>query len=176
MALGVNLEYSLGNNFPAFLAYPAIDARPTYLATGLLGIIVFIALILMARLMARLYAEPTQKIGLFLNTKSSTVLALNAAFLGYGMLLVAMSRPIYLHYFVVAFSLPALWLAWIAQAGSSSGCARSLANSRRLLTALVLVQASLTLLFLSYIHEAQIIDGDYGVAYGSQINSPAGLE
>jgi hypothetical protein len=118
-----------------------------------------------------LHAEP-QTIRLFLGTRLSTVLALNAAFFGYCLLLAAMSRPIYLHYFIVAFSLPALWLAWIAQAGSSSGRVGSFVSSRRLLATLVLVQASVTLIFLTYIHEVQIIDGDYGVAYGSQIHLP----
>jgi len=27
-----------------------------------------------------------------------------------------------------------------------------------------------TFVFLAYIHEVQIIDGDYGIAYGSQIH------
>jgi hypothetical protein len=172
MSLGIDLHYALGNDFPSFIAYPNVGGYPTYLATALLSIIILIFLILLVRLAVRLRAEPTQTIGFFLGTRSSTMLALNAGFWGYGLLLVAMSQPIYLHYFVVVFSLPALSLAWIAQAGSSSGRAGSLAISRRLLATLVVAQASVTLIFLVYIHETQIIAGNYGVAYGSQLHSP----
>jgi hypothetical protein len=171
LSLGLDLRYSLGTDFPPFLAFPTIGVHPTYLAAALLGIIILIFLILLVRLIVRLHAEPARTIEFLLGARSSTALALNAAFFGYGLLLLVMSQPIYLHYFVVAFSLPALWLAWIAQAGSR-GHVGSLANSRRLLAALVLVQAGLTLIFFAYIHETQIIDGDYGVAYGSQIHLP----
>src|SRR5262245_23656337 len=171
LSLGLDLRYSLGADFPSFLGFPTIGVHPTYLAGALLGIILLIFFILLARLIVRLRADPARTIAFLFGARSSTALALNAAFFGYGLLLLLMSQPIYLHYFVVAFSLPALWLAWIAQAGSS-GHVGSLANSRRLLAALVLIQAGLTLIFFTYIHETQFIDGDYGIAYGSQTHLP----
>ena len=172
LSLGLDLPYSLGNNFQSFLAYPNVGGKPTYFTMTALGVIVIIALTLLVRLVVRLYTEPMQTIWFFLSARSSTALALNAAFFGYGLLLIAMLRPIYLHYFIVTFSLPALSLAWIAQAGSSRDRVASVANSRRLLAVLAAAQASVTLLFLAYVHQTQIIDGDYGVAYGSRFRPP----
>jgi hypothetical protein len=104
---------------------------------------------------------------LIFGTRSATTLAVNVAFWGYGLLLTATLLPVYLHYFIIAFSLPALWLAWLTRAGSN-GSMGSTANSRLLLTGLVLAQACITITFLAYIHETQFIHGDYGTVYGAQ--------
>ena len=80
-----------------------------------------------------------------------------------------MFQPIYLHYIIVALPMPLLWLAWIARAGSGEG-AGSTTKARGLLAALVMVQAGVTVLFLAYIHQAQIIHGDYGAAFGAQFD------
>jgi hypothetical protein len=114
-----------------------------------------------------MYAQPRPTVELIFCPRSETTLALNAAFWGYGLLLTATLQPSYLHYLNVAFSLAALWLAWLARVGSS-GSIGSVANSRLLLSGLVLAQACITITFLSYIHETQFIKGDYGIVYRAQ--------
>ena len=167
-ALGLDLHQPLGDNFTAFLAFPRIYLYPSYLAGALMAGIVAIFVMLVRRLGRRLAVERTQTAALLLGMRSSTSLALNAAFFGYCALLAAMSQPVYLHYMIVASPLPALWVAWMARAGTGPG-AGSAANARGLLAALVIAQASLTVLFLLYIHQTQIIHGDYGTAFGSQL-------
>ena len=167
MSLGVDLHYSLGDSFAAFLEYPRIGHTPVYLVAALFSVVILIFAIILLRLAFRMYAEPRQTIELVFAPRSSTALALNAAFWGYGLLLTATLRPIYLHYFIVAFSLPALWLAWLTRAGSN-GSIGSEANSRLLLTGLVLAPACITIAFLAYIHQTQFIKGDYGTVYRAQ--------
>src|SRR5262249_6830365 len=105
-----------------------------------------------------------------LDPKSSTTLATNAALFGFCGLLAAMSRPVYVHYYAVAFALPALSLVRLAFAGSSSGLA-SIANTRRILAVIVVAQGCVSSAFLAYVHQVQRIDGDYGTAFGSQAHA-----
>jgi hypothetical protein len=84
-------------------------------------------------------------------------------------LLTATARPVYLHYLVVAFVLPALWLVLVERAAAGDD-AEAAALSRRLLASLVLAEACLTILFLLFIHDTQSIAGDYGTAYGAQLS------
>ncbi len=169
-ALGIDLYETLGDDFLPFLAFPRIYSHSSYLAGALLGAIVLIFAMLLRRLVSQLPADRARTTALLLGTRSSTSLALNAGFFGYCSLLAVMLQPIYLHYIIVALPLPALWLAWIARAGSGEG-AGSTAKARGLLAALVIAQAGVTVLFLVYIHQTQIIRGDYGVAFGSQLHS-----
>src|SRR5262249_33345958 len=118
IALGVDLHYSLGGSFRAFLAYPTVAGTPTYLGGALIGVIMLIFSLILVRLARRLYVQPAGTIRLMFDVSSATGLALNAAFWGYGLLLSAISRPVYLHYLIIAFSLPALSLAKLAQIGS----------------------------------------------------------
>ena len=167
MALGIDLHYSLGEDFLPFLAYPRVGTHHLYLAAACLGIIVLIVLIVLIRLGRRFFAQPLRTLELVFGPRSPTVLTLDAGCWAYGLLLTVMLRPIYLHYFVVAFSLPALWLAWLVRVGESSS-ERAAAHSRLLLLGMVLAQACTTIIFLAYVHETQVIRGDYGTAYRSQ--------
>jgi len=167
LSLGLDLRYSLGDNFATFLEYPTIGHTRVYLGVALFGVVILIFLIILVRLAFRLYAQPRPTVELIFCPRSATTLALSAAFWGYGLLLTSTLLPSYLHYLNVAFSLPALWLAWLARVGSS-GSIGSVANSRLLLSGLVLAQACITITFLSYIHETQFIKGDYGTVYRAQ--------
>jgi hypothetical protein len=167
MALGIDLRYSLGGSFRAFLAYPTIAGTPIYLATALLCTIIFIFSIVVVRFAFRLRVQPAGTIRLLVDGSSTTWLALIAAFCGYGLLLIAILRPIELHYWTIAFSLPMLSVAKLAQVGSNGNSA-SITSSRYLLSALVLAQACLTMSFLGYVHETKFIKGDYGIVYRAQ--------
>jgi len=171
IALGVDLRYSLGGSFRAFLAYPTIAGAPIYLGGALLGIIVLIFSLILFRIARRLYVQPVRTIRQLFDVSTTTGLALNAAFWGYGILLTAIPRRVVLHYLIVAFSLPALSLVKLTQIGSDASD-RSIANARRLLAVLVLAQALLAVTFFAYIHETQFIKVDYGVVYRAQPHPP----
>jgi len=171
MSLGVGLGYSLGADFEPFLAGPTVAGLYTYLAAALVGAIVVLALMIALRLVRALRADRARTLALLFDRRSATALALAAAFPGYGLLLMATLRPAALHYFVVAFCLPALSVAWCVRA-SSPDDERSVAAGRRLLLGLALAQACLTLCFLCFIHETQVIDGDYGTVYRAQMRPP----
>jgi hypothetical protein len=171
LSLGLDLRYSLGDSFVGFLVYPTVGHTKVYLGAVLFGVVIFIFLIILVRLAVRMYARPRRTIGLVFSPRSKTTLALNAAFWGYGLLLTVTLLPVYLHYFIIAFSLPALWVAWLARVGSN-GSIGSATNSRLLLAGLVVAQACTTLTFLAYIHETQFIQGDYGTVYHAQRDHP----
>jgi len=163
MSLGIGLGYSLGADFVPFLSFP----YHTYLASVPMGGVMVIFFIILLRLYRGLRMDRFRTIELMFDPQSSTALALNAGFLGYGFLLTATLLPIYLHYFIITFSLPGLWLAWCVRAGSKNSD-QSVTNGRLLLCVLVVAQACITMSFLSYIHEAESIRGDYGVVYHAQ--------
>src|SRR5262249_37069785 len=129
--------------------------------------IMLIFSLILVRLPRRLYVQPAGTIRLMFDVSSANGLALNAAFWGYWLLLSAISRPVYLHYLIIAFSLPALSLAKLARLVSDQSN-RPTANALRLFAVLVLAQAFLTIAFLAYVHETEFIKGDYGVVYRAQ--------
>ena len=168
LALGLDLHYALGNDFRRFLAYPEFLGWPTYLGGAFLGLLVACFATILLRFTLRLRREASHVAERIFASGSSTALAVNAAFWGYGLLLTATARPVYLHYLVIAFALPALWLAWLERANAGDA-PEAAALSRGLLASLALAQACLTILFLVFIHETQSIAGDYGTAYGAQV-------
>ncbi|HLJ19048.1 MAG TPA: hypothetical protein VKU84_02570, partial [Stellaceae bacterium] len=107
-------------------------------------------------------------IAVIADARSSTALALYAGFAAYGVLLtIVTANTLSLYYLIVPFPLPWVLLSCCVGAGSSDG-ARSIANGRRLLAALVLLQACITMTFLTYVHETPAIHGDYGTPYHAQ--------
>jgi hypothetical protein len=168
LSLGLDhLRYLLGDDFAAFLAYPTIGHTRVYVGVVFFGVVILIFLIILVRVAFRMYAQPRSTIELIFCPRSATALALCAAFWGFGLLLTTTLLPPFPHYLTVAFSLPALWLAWLSGVGSG-GSTGSVANSRLLLTGLVLAQACITIMFLSYIHETEFIKGPYGTVYRAQ--------
>jgi hypothetical protein len=164
MATGVGLRQSFGNSFEDFIAQPSVGGHATYFVAALLATSVFLVMAIVVRLILRLRIDRQNVTRQFFSLQSPTVLALVSAFLGYGLLLSATLRHTYIHYFVITFSLPALSLAWLAHAGAGP-TAGSQRTSRLLLAGLVFAQAAVTSAFLLYIHDREVIDGDYGVVY-----------
>ena len=152
MATGVGLRYSLGNDFADFVG-PWSSYAVAILMAVIVAIVATIGVTFVRRLLAR-----RQDVAPLFSVKSPTVLILASAMLGYGLLMIVTLRPVYLHYFVIAFSLPALSVAWAAQA-----CAPVMRRAG--LAGLVVAQAGLSFAFLAYIHDREIIDGDYGTVY-----------
>jgi hypothetical protein len=162
--LGSGLDYSIGTDYPKFLAFPS----GTYAVAALVAAVIAIFAVIVVRLCRRLYATRSRGIAGIAAPGSSTALALYAGCAAYGLLLtVVTANTLSLYYLVVPFPLPWLSLACCVAAGSSAD-ARSVANGRCLLAALVFLQACITLGFLAYVHEAEELHGDYGVIYRAQ--------
>ena len=167
---GIDLSYSLGDDFSLFLSSPEIGSVPTGLATVLLAVIFVCIATVLVRFFVRLWKNPATVKDFLRVSRTNTSLALAAAFFGYGVQFILLSQPFFLYYVIVAFSLPALSIVWLDRAASRGGIA---ANSRRLLTVLTITQALVTMLFLSYIHGSAYILGDYGTPYRMQIQQSA---
>lgn len=159
MASGVGLKYNLGNDFDNF-----VGPWSGYGVAVLMAAIVGLMLSIGVRFVTRMVTERSAVCPTYFNLRSPTFLVLTSAFLGYGLVLLTLLRPIYLHYFVIAFCLPALSVAWFAFAGTR-GTERSRTTTRALLASLAIAQAGLALAFQSYIHDREVIDGDYGTVY-----------
>lgn len=172
LAFGFALPYALGKDFPLFLAYPSVAGHALHLGAVLLILAGAVVVALLTRFFVQLRARPAQAIATLCGGAMPTTLALNAVFFGYGFALLLMLQPIFLHYFIIAFFFPSLWVAVLAQAGTGA-TPNARRTMRRLLAALVVIEACLTFLFLDYIQVAQHIDGDYGTAYGAQLQPPA---
>src|SRR5262249_34722140 len=69
------------------------------------------------------------------------------------------------HYMVVLFPLTLVWVARLAVGESQTNRQRG----RRLLFALLVLQALLSVHFLSYVHRRQHIHGDFWKTYASQV-------
>ena len=106
---------------------------------------------------------------LVLGRRSQTDFTLSAAFFGYGLLLIAAGvSPIYRHYMIVLFFLEHLWVARLLLLVF----AEQLRWARGLLLALCLCEALISAAFLTYVHERQVLGGDYGTTWRAQQASP----
>ena len=100
---------------------------------------------------------------------SQTDFTLGAAFFGFGLLLTASGIwPIYRHYMIVLFFLEQLWVARLLL----GVFADRLAWARGLLLALCLCQALISISFFTYVHERQVVGGDYGTSWRAQQAAP----
>jgi len=167
LSLGLDLKYSLGNDYFNFLSQPTVAGQPMYLVAGLHITVICVFTFILLRFIRQVSKEQTLSFGYLIGRLSNSTLAIGAAFLGYGILLTVWVAPVYLHYLIVLFNLPELWLAWMAWFGSYN-CPQSRRVSRLLLTVMCICQALLTMSFLSFIHEKQIIQGGYGTTYRTQ--------
>jgi hypothetical protein len=161
--LALDLRRPLGDDFPSFAAFPQIGGAPSYGVTIALSINAILFLMIFVN---RVRRSDTAQSGLWAALRGSeTGLVLLAGFVGFCTLLAVMLHPAYYTYLIVAFVLPSLSIAWVALTGASL---RQRTAPRRLLAGMVVAQAALTLAFLCFVHETQVIHGEYGTAYGSQ--------
>jgi len=162
-AVGVDLRFSLGEDFGAFLSSP----NGTHLVGALYGALALLGLAVLAAAGRALWPRRAQLRdrsllrALLAGAGTQTGLALAAALLGFGLMLTLSGAIVYRHYLMVAFALPFVSLALAGLAAGRLG--------RVLLAGLCVGQALLSLSFLLYVHEHRgAPNGDYGVAYGDQ--------
>lgn len=163
--LGLNLFTSFGHDFWKLLAWPTVDGTSLYLCAITFVVILAVGAAIGVEAFALTIwprrRQPERPIG---GRSSDTGLAIRASVWGYGLLITASGVLIYRHYLIVAFALPFVTVAVAALLRKSRG--------RRLLTVLVVAQAALSVLYLTYIHSrGGAPGGDYGVAYDHQAHT-----
>jgi hypothetical protein len=152
---GLHLQYSLGDDFGNFLRSPLIGGRPTYLVAGLHALLVIALIFVLGR-----YLCAAIRTGAWGLDRSPTGLIIGAIGIGYGLVLTLTGLPVYRHYLIVAAPVACVAIARVVLANFAVN------NARRLLGGLCVVQASVSMLFLMFVHGIdRPIHGDYGTKY-----------
>jgi hypothetical protein len=175
-ALGFGLEYSLDEEYGAFLRYPIVNGNPTYLAWGAERVAMLVGLFLLGRGAWRLWQGRRRLPDLISGKDSPTAFTLSAALWGFGILLTVTSLYVQRHYLAVAFPLTFVWLARLALP-KTAGRPAALKVGRAVLLGLCLSQGVLTATFLDYVHvNAGTRCGDFGTPYVASLRpaSPSG--
>jgi hypothetical protein len=167
-SFGFGIDYTFGPYFREFQRYPLLAGRPTYLVGLLHGLLVALALVLLARAVVFLWRERARWREHWIGRDSASAFTQNAALWGFGLLLTLSSFSIHRHYMIVLFPLEFLWVARLALA-TSGRQPRSPRLGRALLLSLCLAQFLLSAAMLGYIHARQnFADTEYGIPYGAQ--------
>ncbi len=139
-----NLDYSLGPDFWNFLAFP----NSLYAVGALLIVTALVAFFALAELLkggVKLWAPFPMSRRLFW-----------VFWLGTGLLMTLSKKPLHLHYLIVLFPMPFIFLGHL------------LFRKKTVAYIFLGAQLLLSLLFLLYIHSHQGSVGDYGPTYRSQ--------
>jgi len=160
--LGLGLSYSLGGDYLSFLAGPSIAGTQTFLVLLIHLFLIACGVLIFTRWL-RMKRDAASAANSY---NSSTALAVNAAFLGFGVLLTLSTLPIHRYYLIVAFPFEFVWLARLALAPDRSGPQRQ--TGRALLGVLCVGQALLSACFLVFIHtHSGAPRGDFGLSYAA---------
>jgi hypothetical protein len=161
-SLGINVYYTLREDFWAYLREPVLRGFPTYLS--LLGhlFLVGVSLITLVKIVSLLKA-------LFLKVRAGFTLSeifvnisitrfyLYSLLLGLGVFMTLSSVTIYAHYLICAIPFQYIFLAKLFE------------GKKLLFRLIILAQLIVTLTFLIYIHtHGGAVNGNYGVAYRAQ--------
>jgi hypothetical protein len=158
---GLNLQYSLGEDFGNFLKFPMIAGQPTYVVAALHLLIVIAIVVVFCR-----YLRGAIRTGAWGLDRSATGLLIGAVGIGYGLVLTVTGLPVYRHYLIIAAPIACVALARIVLSNFAA------APARWLLGGLCGVQACVTMLFLIFVHNIdRPIHGDYGTPYRVQMQN-----
>ena len=155
-----------------FLTFPTLFGIHTYL----IGLLYVVLVVLYVWTLFQL-AATTSRRGLpsasrvFLGDTPELVLT-NSALWGYGglmTLLTSVGLDLARNYLIVVAPLTALWASMLVQEWALPSDRRT---ARRLLAAFCIAQALISLGALGYIHEVQVIHGEYGPTWRSQQPAP----
>jgi hypothetical protein len=160
---GFGIDYTLGPYFREFLSWPHIAGSPTYLVAAVHLVILAATIFLLVRGAGLLWRQRGRLAERFIGRESPTAFTLSAALWGFGLLMTASCLSIHRHYMIVLFPLECLWVARLALARPDG-----LRLGRRVLGVLWAAQLVVSVSFLGYIHQTQVIDSEYGPTYHAQ--------
>jgi hypothetical protein len=158
-AFGIHLRYSLKKDFWDFIQYPILFGIPTYLNAMIHLFLIGTGLYQLKKL--KPYVGNLRKrinIGSFFDNWSELDFYLFSCLLGLGIVMGFSGVTVHEHYLIIAYPFVYLWLA------------RLLIQNLKLLKGVIISQALITGLFLSYIHSNNgSLKGDYGKTYSRQL-------
>ncbi|HTX09274.1 MAG TPA: hypothetical protein VME22_11720 [Solirubrobacteraceae bacterium] len=162
--IGRPILTSFGSQAGNLLAWPQIAGVSVHLVGLAEDVSIVAAVITFAKAFgALLEGRLRPELGTDRVRRSDTTLVVSAATIGFGILLTASGVVIWRHYVTVAFVLPFLFLALAGVRAGRLG--------RRLLTLIVIAQATMSVGYISYIHSNRgAPGGDYGYAFDSPGN------
>ncbi len=166
-ALGLHAWYNLGRPlFRAFLGYPLLGGRPTYLVGALHALLVLLGTVLLAAGLAAFWRR--RRGG---TERDETGLALQGGLLGGGAVMTVLAPTIYRHYLLITFPFEWVWLARLAFFGLETR------RARIVLFTIWAAQLALSACLLYFLHvNGGARTGDYGAAYSRQPAGRRGLD
>jgi hypothetical protein len=161
-AHGLNLFYSMRDEFWQFIREPIVGGVATFGVAGLHVFLVSVGIVTIVTLLKRgwnvLGHIRTRSAATLFGDMTTTNLHLLATFLGLGVLMSLSGIDIQPHYLICVFPLPYIWLVKV------------LSTRRHLVKGVVLAQLVTTVMFLLYVHRhGGVAQGDYGTAYRVQV-------
>ncbi|MBK9759679.1 MAG: hypothetical protein IPO90_06840 [Flavobacteriales bacterium] len=162
-ALGLDVYYSLRENFWEYLREPLIGSTPTYLVAALHIALVFLTAVVVRELYAFIRKTVSGLKGVgsmraFFMNMSATKLQMLAILVGIGVLFPLTGVTVVQHYLICTFPFMYVFIAHL------------LSKQERVMRAMLVVQLLVTLGFLWYIHtNGGAPEGDYGVNYRTQM-------
>jgi hypothetical protein len=170
---GLGAEYTLGfEHMRDFLSGPAVAGHPTYLIAALhLGLAVLLVLALTRAIRVAIERRQFWTAVLLRGSNPSETL-MGAALWGYGLMLTALTAigaGSHRHYLIVVAPLMALWAARVALDGDRPA---SRPFGRLIVLPLTcMLQLAVSASLLGYIHQVQVVRGEYGPTWQSQQSS-----
>ncbi|MEP7265360.1 MAG: hypothetical protein ABI772_12720 [Bacteroidota bacterium] len=160
-AHGLNLVYTFEKEITQFYAYPSVNGI-SLCVVGVLyillaGIAVYTLWMMVKYALGLMNVFRESGFIKWLFNCSLARFYLQGVFIGLGILMTFSGTEIYPHYLICIFPFSYVWLC------------KLYIDHKRVLKMIIICQAVLTLLFLSYVHQNNgIFNGDYGQTYGSQ--------
>jgi hypothetical protein len=153
------MSYSLGAvEFTAFLKYPVLVGRPTYVIAATHIVLVALGLWLLGTRGWQTSIERIDWKRAFLGGDDPSDRLIRAGLYGTGLLLTVAGFPLHRHYLIVAFPLPWLWLATQARLATR--------HWQYVLASIWICELVVSVSFLYYIHVNHgALTGDYGATY-----------
>jgi len=165
---GFGADYTLGQkHFIDFLSTPKLVGHSTYLIAAAHVVLAAIALVILVRAAVRFRGGGVSLGDFFIGRQRGETFLINAALWGYGGLLTLSTISVHRHYMIVLHVIKFLWVALLVFFGADDRQHRS-GLPRRLLLALCITQAIVTMGLLHYIHVTQVIDGEYWATWRAQ--------
>lgn len=172
----VGLNYSLGHDFHDYLSGPLLAGHRTYGVGILHGLAAGLGIWLLGKSLFGWWRNRTEWQGWlewWSGRSMFTTFLLSAVFWGFGLILSATCLRFYKHYLLLVFPLIMVWAARLALPMGATE--RQWAAGRRLLLALCVTNALITMAFLGYIHAHDgVPHGEYWMTYDAQIRGKAG--